>query len=196
MPPQSEPTSPSSAKFRWRTSVVAPGRLTALAGILDPGETVQWASGPDKFLALRGMRWLWWIGLPWTAAAVTLYLLGYFAAGWEMFVIAPGLVFCAAPFLLVVYASGTVYAITDRRAIIRHDALGKKEIVTVAFADMDKKLEVLPVRLGIGHLYFASGLPGRLSDADYTGKLAFRDIADPEAVAQLLERVRAQNSAP
>ncbi len=60
---------------------------------------------------------------------------------------------------------------------------------------MDDRLEILPVRPGIGHLYFASGASSRVSDADYTGKLAFRELAQPEAVAQVLERARAQRKA-
>jgi hypothetical protein len=124
--------------------------------------------------------------------ALTLLWFGLIPSDWDLFVIAPGLVFVAAPFLLVFYAGGTIYAITDRRAIIKHDALGKRQTVSVAFADMDDKLEILATRPGIGHLYFASGLPTKLSDVDYTGKLVFREIAKPEDVAQLLERIRAQ----
>jgi hypothetical protein len=62
--------------------------------------------------------------------------------------------------------------------------------VSVHFGDMDEKLEILPVRPGIGHLYFASGMATDLSDVDHTGKLAFRELPDAEGVAALLERVR------
>ena len=57
------------------------------------------------------------------------------------------------------YAGGTVYAITDRRAIIKHDALGKRKPSACAFANTDDKLVNLATRPGIGHLHLASGLP-------------------------------------
>jgi len=192
MPIRPDDSLPPRARLKWRTSVVAPGKLAAIAGMLEPGETVLWAGAPDTLSTLRTQRVLWWVGVPWTAIALTLLFFQLIPNGWALFVIAPGLVFVAAPFLLVVYAGGTIYAITDRRAIIKHAALGKQQNVSVAFADMDDKLEILQTRPGIGHLYFASGLPGKLSDVDYTGKLAFREIAKPEDVAQLLDRIRAQ----
>jgi hypothetical protein len=137
---------------------------------------------------------LWWIGLSWTAIALTLWFSGYLGEGWQIFAVAPGLAFVAAPFLLAYYASGTTYAVTDRRAIIKHDTVTKRPLMSVAFADMDEKLEILPVRPGVGHLYFASGLRTKLSDVDYTGKLAFRGIAEPAAVAEILERARTQHA--
>jgi hypothetical protein len=176
---------------KWRTSTVAPGRLAALAGVLNPGETVQWAGGPDLFAALQSTRWLWWVGIPWTAIALTIWFSGFIADGWQMFVIAPGLALTAAPVVIMFFAKGTTYAITNRRVIIKHDTVSKQRLVTVDFEDMDDKLEILPVSPGIGHLYFASGLPTKWNDVDYTGKLAFRHLAAPEAVAERLERARA-----
>ncbi len=192
MPTHSDASSPPPANLHWHTSVVPPGKIAAISGLLEPGEKVLWTGAPDTPSTLRTQSVWWWVGVPWTAVALILLWLGLIPSDWDLFVIAPGLVFVAAPFLLVFYAGGTVYAITDRRAIIKHDALGKRQTVSVAFANMDDKLENLATRPGIGHLYFASGLPTKLSDVDYTGKLAFREIAKPEDVAQLLERVRAQ----
>ncbi len=185
---------------RWRaakplersTSVVAPGKRAAIAALLQPGETIQWIGTPDLISTLRTQLVLWWVGLPWTAVALTLYFVGRISESWTPFVVVPGLVFVAAPFVMMLYADGTVYAITNLRAIIKHDAVGKKQTVSVPFADMDERLEILPVRPGIGHLYFASGMSTKLSNVDHTGKLAFREIARPEAVAQLLEQIRAQ----
>jgi hypothetical protein len=189
MPP-SDPSSPPTAK--WRTSVVAPGRLKALAGILEAGETVQWAGAPDPYSAARALRWLWWLGPPWTAAALTLFFLGAIGGGWQFFAIAPGLALMAAPILLILQARGTTYAITDRRAIIKHDTVAKHQLVSIPFDAMDEKLEILAAGPDLGHLYFASGLSTRMSDVDYTGKLAFRDIAAPQAVAEVLEWARAR----
>lgn len=185
---------------RWRaakplersTSFVPRGRRAAINALLEPGETVKWIGIPDLLSTLRTQLVLWWVGLPWTAIALTLYFLGLISAAWAPFLIIPGLAFVAAPVLLTLFADGTVYAITNLRAIIKHDAIGKEETVSVDFADMDDRLEILPVRPGIGHLYFASGMSTKLSNVDYTGKLAFREIAQPEAVADLLDKIRAQ----
>jgi hypothetical protein len=165
--------------------------------MLEPDEQVLWTGGPDVGSTLRTQTALWWLGIPYLVVALALFYFGRVGSGWEWFVIMPGVALIAAPFLIAIFAGGTTYAITDRRAIIKHDALGKQQSVAVRFEDMDAKLEILPVRPGIGHLYFASGLPTRISDTDHTGKLAFRELAKPEAVAALLERMRAQGrSAP
>jgi hypothetical protein len=160
--------------------------------MLEPGETVLWTGGPDANSTLRTQTALWWLGIPYMTVALALFYFGRVGSGWEWFVIMPGVALIAAPILLAIYAGGTIYAITDRRAIIKHDALGNSQSVAVRFEDIDEKLEILPVRPGIGHLYFASGLPTRMSDTDFTGKLAFRELAKPEAVAALLEKIRAQ----
>jgi hypothetical protein len=188
MPP--DLTSPDAAKVKWHTSFVPPRKRAALAGVLAPGEIIHWASGPDRASTLHGARWLWWIGIPWSAGAIALWLLGRLGEGWEMFALAPGLALTAAPFVLLYSAQGTTYAITNRRAIIKHDTVSRRRVVSVDFADMDDKLEILPVRPGIGHLYFASDQSTKLEDVDYTGKLAFRHLAAPEKVADLLDRAR------
>jgi hypothetical protein len=159
--------------------------------MLEPGEKVLWTGGADPRSALRTQTFWWSLGVPYMAVALSLLYFDRIAGGWQLFVIMPGVVLIAAPVLIAIYAGGTIYAITDRRAIIKHDALGKRQTVSVPFEDMDEKLEILPVRPGVGHLYFASGRSTQLSDVDYTGKLAFRELAQPEAVAELLERIRA-----
>ncbi len=160
--------------------------------MLEPGEKVVWTGGPDAGSTLRTQTALWWVGIPYMAVALALFYFGRVGSGWEWFVIMPGVALLAAPILLAIFAGGTIYAITDRRAIIKHDALGNQQSVAVRFEDMDEKLEILPVRPGIGHLYFASCVPTRISDTDYTGKLAFRELAKPEAVAAFLESMKAQ----
>lgn len=185
---------------RWRaakplersTSFVPRGRRAAINALLEPGETIKWIGIPDLLSTLRTQLVLWWVGVPWTAIALTLYFYGLIPVGWEPFVVVPGLVFVAAPFLLTFYADGTVYAITNLRAIIKHDAIGKKQTVSVPFEDMDERMEILPVRPDVGHLYFASGMSTKLSNVDFTGKLAFREIAQPEAVALVLDQIRAE----
>jgi hypothetical protein len=191
---------PSAQPPRWRaakplerlSSFVPAPRRTAIKALLTSGETVQWIGVPDPVSAFRSQLVFWWIGVPWTAVALILFFSGFISEGWTPFVVMPGLALVAAPFLLAFYADGTVYALTNQRAIVVHDALGKKQIVSVPFEDMNERLEILPVRPGIGHLYFASGMSTKLSNVDHTGRLAFREVARPEAVAEALERARAQ----
>ena len=185
-----KPRASRSSPLVWPNGVVPRGKRTALIALLDDGEQVLWTGSPDPLSTLRTQSALWWFGIPWLVLALGALLMGWIPNGWAVPAFLPGIAFTVAPFLLAAYAGGTLYAITDRRAIIRHDALGKQETVIVLFEDMDKEFEVLPVRKGVGHLYFASGMSGRLSNVDHTGKLAFRELADPEDVAALLERVR------
>jgi hypothetical protein len=181
-----KPRSPLS----WPNGVVPRGKRAALIALLEDGETVLWTGSPDALSTLRTQGVLWLFGVPWLVLALMALFLEWLPKGWAIPVFLPGVAFTVAPLLLAAYAGGTVYAITDRRAIIRHDALGKEETVSVRFEDMDEKLEILPVRKGVGHLYFASDMPTRLSNVDHTDNLAFRELQDPEDVAALLERVR------
>lgn len=189
------PTDPQT-KFKprnplvWPNGVVPRGKRAVLIALLEDGEQVLWTGSPDPLSALRTQGALWWFGIPWLVMALGALLMGWLPNGWAVPAFLPGIAFTVAPFLLTAYAGGTLYAITDRRAIIHHDALGKQETVSVRLDDMDKDFEILPVRKGVGHLYFASGMSGELSNVDHTGKLAFRELADPEAVVALLERVR------
>jgi hypothetical protein len=174
----------------WPSGVVPRGKREALIALLQDGEKVLWTGGPDPLSTLKTQGVLWWFGVPWLALAAVALLLGWIPDGWTLLAFAPGLALTAAPVLLAVYAGGTVYAITSQRAIIRHDGIGKQSTVSVRFEDMDRTLEILPTRKGVGHLYFASGLSTQLSNVDHTGKLAFRELPDPEDVAALMERIR------
>jgi hypothetical protein len=101
-----------------------------------------------------------------------------------------GGLFSAAPFLLTFHAAGAIYAITNRRAIIKRDALGQKQTVSVPFENMDEKLEIVGTNGETGHLYFASKISTKLADADFDGKLAFRELPRAQEVADLLNRIR------
>jgi hypothetical protein len=100
-----------------------------------------------------------------------------------------GLAIVIAPILLAIDTRSTVYAITDRRALILHDGF-RPDMISCPFARMDEKPELLTAGGKGGHLYLASGFPPRLRDVDYTGKLAFRDLADVPAAAHALEQAR------
>jgi hypothetical protein len=174
----------------WPNGMVPRGKRAALIALLEDGETVLWTGSPDARSTLRTQGVLWLFGVPWLVLGLLAVAFGWMPKGWAVPALLPGIAFTLAPVLLAIYSGGTVYAITDRRAIIRHDALGKQETVSVRFEDMDAQLEILATRRGFGHLYFASNMPTGLSSVDHTGKLAFRELQDPEAVAALLERVR------
>ncbi len=171
--------------------MIAPQQAAlALADILQPGERVIAAVQPDMRAILRSKRFLLWIGLPWLFAVALLYATGTLSGG----VLAPfalaGAAMLAAPFVIAFEAAFTTYAVTDRRALIVRRAPARPPLVSVAFADMDRELEVLETGDGAGHLYFASGYSTRMRDTDHTGKLAFRDVADVRKIAGLLARAR------
>jgi hypothetical protein len=163
--------------------------LPVLAPHLQDGETVRWAARPDVYSVLRTKSALWWIGAPWLVFWFGVYLSGWLS--WEWFT--PfgliGFAFVAAPFVLLFESDRTVYAITNRRALIVHNGM-KHEVVSLPFAQMDEKLEVLETSRGAGHVYFASNQPTRLRDTDHTGKLAFRDVGKANEVARVLDAAR------
>ena len=191
MPKQSEISRTPRVRLEWPNGLVAPNRRIKLSPILWSGERVLWTGAPNTAATLRTQFALWWVGVPWTIAAITLHFLGLIPWDIDFFAIVFGLVFLAAPFLMAFQADGTIYAITDRRALVRHDALGKKEIVSVPFEDTDDELSIIETGQDTGHLYFASGMSTKLSYVDFDGKYAFRELKDPQAVKALFERIRA-----
>jgi hypothetical protein len=173
--------------------VIAPAHaLTLLASKLEPGERVLYAARPDIRVTLRNKLVLWWIGVPWCIAIFGLYFAGRASLAITIPFAMVGLALLIAPILLAIDTRYTLYAITDRRALIVHEWF-RPETVSCPFERMDEKPELLTAGGKGGHLYFASGLPTRMRDVDYTGKLAFRDLADVPAAAQALEKARKQH---
>lgn len=161
-----------------------------LADVLEPNEKVLWAGKPDPRATFRTQLGFWWIGVPITAIGLIVYLKGWIG-GFGFFPLVIGGVFMAAPFLMIAHAYGTIYALTDRRAIIKHDALGKRSTESWPLASLDEKFEVLESSTGCGHVYFgAQAKDSQRLDADYTGKIAFREVRRPHEVAALLMRLR------
>lgn len=162
--------------------------LPELEPHLDQGEQIVWAGRPYVFSTLRTYRVLWWIGGVWIALVIAAYFSGFASSG----ALEPlGMVGCAliaAPFILLYGADKTVYAITNKRALILRSR--KNQIVSVPFERMDAELEILDTGKNSGHLYFASNLSTKMRDTDYTGKLAFRDIKNPREIARVLNVVR------
>ena len=171
--------------------MIAPAHaLTLLAEKLEPGERVVFAARPDIRVTLRNKLVLWWIGVPWCIAIFGLYFAGRASLAITVPFAMVGLALVMAPILLAIDTQYTLYAITDRRAVIVHEWF-RPETVSCPFDRMDQKLESMTAGGKGGHLYFASG--PRMRDVDYTGKLAFRDLADVSTAADALERARNQH---
>jgi hypothetical protein len=170
--------------------VIAPAHaLTLLADKLEPGERVIYAVRPDVWVTLRNKMFLWWIGLPWSIAVLGLYFAGR-ASPWIAVPLAMvGIAMVAAPIIMAIDTQSTVCAITNRRALIVRDGF-RPGLISCPFERMDEKPEIMTAGGRGGHLYFASNMPTKLRDVDYTGRLAFRDLADVQAAAEKLEAAR------
>lgn len=169
---------------------MTPAHAQALLGNkLQPGERVLYAVRPDIWVTLRNKLFLWWIGIPWCAGSLSLYFAGRASPEVALPLAMIGIAMVLAPVIMAIDAQYTVYAITDRRALIlRHG--WRPDLVSCDFKRMDKELEILAPDGKGGHLYFASSMPTKLRDVDYTGKLAFRDLADPQGAARHLDAAR------
>lgn len=175
--------------------MIVPGAAkSALADILQPDEKIIWTGRPDPLATFRTQLFWLWVGVPALACVIILHATNVIPDGLHIMAYAVALVFLAAPFLMVVHAYGTIYAVTDRRVMIRHDALGKRQLVSYTLAQLDNALEILPSGKNTGHLYFASGAKSKVAYADHTGKVAFRELRNPEKVAALIAQTR--NRAP
>lgn len=82
--------------------------------------------------------------------------------------------------------------ITNRRALILRTAWSKKVVTSTCFKNMDKELEVLPIRGHVGHLNFASCVSTKSPDADYTGRYGFRCVKNVEKVRAVLAQALAR----
>ncbi|MEQ1463820.1 hypothetical protein, partial [Salmonella enterica] len=69
-----------------------------------------------------------------------------------------GVALIAAPFVLLLQDMQTLFAITDRRALILRTAWGRPTVRATSFKAMDRELEILDIGRGAGHLNFTSGV--------------------------------------
>lgn len=164
-----------------------------LADILKPNEKVIWAARSDMVSTLRTKIFIWWVGLPLSFAVLGLFMSGKVSS---TILVPLGLIafaLMAAPFVMVFENGLTIYAITNRRALIARRAPSRHPPVSCDFDAMDDKLEILETGGGAGHLYFASGWPTKVRDVDHTGKLAFRDVGKVHDVARLLDKARGKS---
>ncbi len=161
--------------------------LKLLAETIDDDERVIWQGRPDAWTDMMMLRFLWWIGVPWLALAVVATHRGWIDESAFFFLIT-GVVMLAGPFMLYIHSLQMLFVITDRRALILRSGWvrKKKSADSTYYAEMDKELEVLPIRGHVGHLNFASGVSTRSPDADYTGRYGFRCVKNVEKVRDLL----------
>lgn len=163
--------------------------LPALEPHLQLGERVRWAARPSARSILRSKSALWWVGVPWLALVLAAYFSGWIGHGALEPLAMIGAALIAGPFLMLFESDKTIYAITDRRALIVHNGR-KPRFIAAPFPEMDETLEVIETGDGAGHVYFASGRSTKLPDTDYTGKLAFRDVGRAHEIAKILDAAR------
>ena len=101
-----------------------------------------------------------------------------------------GVAMVAAPLVMWLFDMQTLFAITNRRALILRTAWGKRSARGTPFADMDATFEIMDIGRGAGHLNFASGVSTRSPDTDYTGRYGFRCVREPGRVRDILEKAR------
>jgi hypothetical protein len=170
-----------------RSTPFSAGLRRLLAETLQPGERVLWQGQPDGFARVMTWRFLWWVGFPWL-------LLTAVFRGWLGEAATPlllvGVMLVAAPLVMWLFDLQTLFAITNRRALILRTAWGKRTVRGTAFADMDAAFEIMDIGHGAGHLNFASGFSTRSPDTDYTGRYGFRCIRDLARVRSILEKAR------
>jgi hypothetical protein len=171
------------------SSIFSRGLRQLLTEALQPGERVLWQAQPDGVARMMMWRALWWIGLPWllvTGIAISRGWVGQSTVPLLMV----GIMMIAAPFVMWLHDLQTLFAITNRRALIVRTAWGKRTVSATRFEDMDKTFEIANIGRGAGHLNFAWGRSTRSPDTDYTGRYGFRCVRNPSGVGDILERAR------
>jgi hypothetical protein len=161
--------------------------LKLLEQTLEEDERVLWQGRPDAWADLKMTGITWWLGVPWLAMTALATFMGWIdGAAFPLFMV--GVAIMAIPVIHFVRDLGTLFVITDRRAlIVRVSWTDKKPSVdSTYYRSMDKELEILPVSGHVGHLNFASRVSTRNADADHTGRYGFRCVKNAEKVRALL----------
>ena len=150
-----------------------------------------WAAHPDALSTLRTKIVIWWVGVPLAFAVLGLFMSGKVSST----ILAPlGLVafaLMAAPFVMLFENAFTIYAITNRRALIARRASSARSRWSAA-TSTPWTTSWKSWRPAAAPATFISPRDGRpkLRDVDHTGKLAFRDVGKVHEVAKILEKAR------
>ncbi|MBR0826811.1 hypothetical protein JQ596_14770 [Bradyrhizobium manausense] len=176
-----------------RATPFSTGLRRLLADTLEDGERVIWQGQPDGVAHMMMWRFLWWVGGLWLLATIIALANGWIGVSARPLLMV-GAAMLAAPFVLLLHDLQTLFAITNRRALILRTAWGRRTFRATSFPAMDREFEILDIGRGAGHLNFASGVSTRSPDTDYTGRYGFRCVRDPVRIRDILERARARKA--
>jgi len=125
-----------------------------------------------------------WIGGPVTGIA------GWFARDSiaAQFVLLAGLALLLGPAVAALMARGTIYGLTNRRALVVSTSIGHRALMSVDLSAADDVVELLEGEGGSGTVLFVSGLPRRRRYTDYTGKFGFWDVPNAAQVAAIVQK--------
>jgi hypothetical protein len=151
---------------------------------LEPGERLVWTGQPDARAVFRKLRWL--LG----AGGLVVAIAGWFAldSAAAQFALLTGLALLLGPAVAALMARGTIYGLTDRRALVLSKSIGHRALTSVDLSAADDAVELLEGEGGSGTVLFVSGLPRRRRYTDYTGKFGFWDVPDAAEVAAIVQR--------
>ena len=91
------------------------------------------------------------------------------------------------PAVAALMARGTIYGLTNRRALILSRSIGHRALTSVDLSAADDVVELLEGEGGSDTVLFISGLPRRRRYTDYTGKFGFWDVPDAAEVAAIVQ---------
>lgn len=151
---------------------------------LEPDERLIWTGQPDAWAVFRKLRWLIFFAAPVVAIAAW-FARDSIAA---QFVLLAGLALLLGPAVAALMARGTVYGLTDRRALVVSKSIGHRALMSVDLSCADDSVELLEGEGASGTVLFVSGLPRRRRYTDYTGKFGFWDVPQAAQVAAIVQR--------
>ena len=177
---------------------------------LEPGERVVWAEQPDPKRYARGSWGIVLFGIPWTAFSVFwiamasgMMWMGVNAGGGPPAVIGVcfplfgvpfvliGLGMLSAPYWARRYAAGTVYAITDRRAILFATGFRSRTVKSYQPAELTR-ISRVERDDGSGDLILEEyGYRDRDGDRR-SGRQGFMGISDVKEVERLIRALAAK----
>ena len=151
---------------------------------LEPDERLIWTGQPDPWAVFRKLRWLIFFAAPVVAIAAW-FARDSIAA---QFVLLASLALLLGPAVAALMARGTVYGLTNRRALVVSKSIGHRSLMSVDLSCADDAVELLEGKGASGTVLFVSGLPRRRRYTDHTGKFGFWDVPQAAQVAAIVQR--------